>query len=282
MNRQRPTFPIPLLLLLLCLQLTPVLAAAPRVVTSIVPLQEVTAALMAGIAIPEAIIAQQASAHHFALRPSHMRLLQQADLVIWIDRGFESGFQRIAQVLPDNTVQLELLPALGIDSDDGHIWYSPQRLLQVIEAISAGLVEIDPDNQARYRDNAALLSSAVLAWRDDIQARLQARKPRFISDHAFTSHLEADLGYAPIATIHDQHDAPGGLRELGEIEQRLRQQPASCLLTMQSPPAQLALELAQKYRLKIINLSAPTDGDPQTPAIIRRLQRLGAALLECS
>ena len=102
---------MPLLILLLCLQVTPVLAASPRVVTSIVPLQEVTAALMVGVAIPEAIIAEQASAHHFALRPSHMRLLQQADLVIWIDRGFESGFQRISQVLPGNTVQLELLPA---------------------------------------------------------------------------------------------------------------------------------------------------------------------------
>jgi zinc transport system substrate-binding protein len=273
---------IMLLLLLLCLQATLVLAASPRVVTSIVPLQEVTAALMTGVTSPEAIITEQASAHHFALRPSHMRLLQQADLVIWIDRGFESGFERIAQVLPENTVQLELLPALGIDSDDGHIWYSPQRLLQVIEVISAGLVEIDPDNQARYRDNAVLLSSAVLAWRDDIQARLQERQPRFIIDHNFTSHLEADLGYAPIATIHDQHDAHGGLRGLGEIEERLRQQPANCLLTLESPPAQLALELAQKYRLIIINPATPTGGDPQIPAIIRRLQQLGAALLECN
>ncbi len=271
-----------LLLLLLCLQATLVLAAPPRVVTSIVPLQEVTAALMAGVASPEAIIAEQASAHHFALRPSHMRLLQQADLVIWIGRGFESGFERIAQVLPENTVQLELLPALGIDSDDGHIWYSPQRLLQIIELISARLVEIDPDNQARYRDNAMILASAVLAWRDDIQMRLQDRKPRFISDHAFTSHLEVDLGYAPIANIHNQHDAHGGLRELGKIEERLRLQPANCLLTLESPPAQLALELAQKYQLKVINLAVPTGGDPQTPAVIRRLQQLGAALLECS
>ena len=69
-------------------------------VTSIAPLQEITAALMAGVASPQSIIAGDASAHHFALRPSHMRLLQQADLVIWIDRHFEAGFNRVAETLP--------------------------------------------------------------------------------------------------------------------------------------------------------------------------------------
>jgi len=271
-----------LLLLLLFLQTTPLLASPPRVVTSIAPLQEITIALMKGVATPESIITGQASAHHFALRPSHMRLLQQADLVIWIDRGFESGFERVAQVLPGNTVQLELLPAFDLTGEDGHIWYSSQRLLQIIEAIDSALIAIDPDNQAVYSGNAMELSAAITAWRQDLQVKLQDRQPLFISDHSFTHHLEADLGYKAIANIHDQHDTHGGLRELGEIEERLRQQPANCLLTQESPPAQLALEIAQKYQLKIIDLNAPTDSNAEMPAILQRLHQLGAALLECS
>ncbi len=100
-----------LLLLLLCLQSAAV-AAAPRVVTSIAPLQELTAALMEGIAGPDTIIEEKSSAHHFALRPSHMRLLQQADLVIWIDSDFEAGLRRIAETLPRRHARL-MLPALG-------------------------------------------------------------------------------------------------------------------------------------------------------------------------
>lgn len=270
-----------LLLLLLCLQTT-ALWAAPRVVTSIAPLQEVTAALMTGIGNPEVIIPNQASAHHFAFRPSHMRKLQQADLVIWIDRNFEAGFQRIAQTLPERTVQLELMPALGIDSDDGHIWYSATRLLQVIELVSARLLQIDPHNGTRYRANAERLSAEIAAWRAESQTLLQNSQPRFITDHAFSGHLQADLGYAPIANIHDQHDAHGGLRDLGEIEQRLRLQPANCLLTLESPPAPLAAEIAQKYRLETIDLTKVSAQNAQTPAIIQRLQRLTEALLRCS
>ena len=270
-----------LMFFLICLQ-SAVVLAAPRVVTSIAPLQEITAALMADIASPQSIIADGASTHHFAFRPSHMRLLQQADLVIWIDRHFEAGFQRVAETLPHRASQLEILPALGIDSGDGHIWYSPQRIQQVITIIAAHLIELDPDNQARYHDNAQQLSAAIGAWRADTLAEVGTRQPRFIIDHEFTSHLQADMGYAAIATIHDQHDGHGGLRKLGQIEQRLRQQPANCLLTLESPASPLALELAQKYHLNVITLLPAAAEASNQPAIILRLQGLAAALRECS
>lgn len=268
------------LILMLCLQSASLLAA-PRVVTSIAALQEITASLMAGVGVPQSIIAEGASTHHFALRPSHMRLLQQADLMIWIDRHFEAGFGQLAQTLPGSTNQLELLPALALGNSDGHIWFSPQRLQQVIEAITGRLVEIDPGNRSRYRENASRLSADIAAWRASTLAQLQARPPRFITDHAFTRHFEEDMGFAAIASIHDQHDDHSGLRELGQIESRLREQAVNCLLTLETTPAPLALELAQKYHLKIIKLiTAPDDASPTAP-IVQRLQQFAAALREC-
>jgi zinc transport system substrate-binding protein len=269
----------------LCLNFTMLSAtalAAPRVVTSIAPLQEVTAALMQGVTSPQSIITDNASTHHFALRPSHMRLLQQADLVIWIDRNFEAGFNRVAETLPSSVDQLEILPALGIDNDDGHIWYSPRLLQLLITIITTQLVEIDPQNQLLYRDNARQLTTAIETWRSETVAQMGDRQPLFITDHVFTSHFETDMGYPPIATIHDHHDDHGGLWELGKIEDRLRRQPANCLLTLESSPSPLALELAQKYHLRVISLSSTQALDSQQPAIIQRLQRLALALYECS
>jgi zinc transport system substrate-binding protein len=256
--------------------------AAPRVVTSIAPLQEVTAALMQGVTSPQSIIDDNASAHHFALRPSHMRLLQQADLVIWIDRNFEAGFNRIAETRPSSVEQLEILPTLGINSDDGHIWYSPRLLQLLITVITTQLVEIDPQNQPLYRDNARQLGTAIENWRSETVAQMGDRQPHFITDHAFTSHFETDMGYPAIATIHDHHDDHGGLHELGKIEDRLRKQPANCLLTLESSASPLSLELAHKYHLKVISLSSMQVTDSQPPAIIQRLQKLASAVYECS
>ncbi len=266
--------------LLLCLQSAAV-AAAPRVVVSIAPLQELTATIMQGIAEPDLIIRDEASAHHFAFKPSHMRLLQQADLVIWIGRQFESGFNRVADVLPQSTQQLELLPALGIKDGDGHIWYSPVLLKRSIEIIVTALTKLDPGNQAQYRSNADELLKAIAQWRLDTLAQWQNRHPRFITDHAFTTHFEADMGLRAITSIHDQHDNHGGFKDLKRIESLLASSPATCLLTMESPASPMAQNLAQKYQLEIVNVLRLQTRNQQATPIVQRLEQLNLVLRGC-
>ncbi len=269
-----------ILILLLCLQ-SAALCAAPRVVTSIAPLHELTAAIMKDIGEPALIVKDQASAHHFAFKPSHMRSLQQADLVIWIGRQFEAGFKRVPEVLPRSAQQLELLTELGIENGDGHFWYSPKLLLRSIEIILTTLTNLDPENRTQYRVNADSLIEAIEIWREDKQAQWLNHQPRFITDHAFTAHFEADMGFKTIATIHDQHDTHGGFKDLNRIESLLRTNPTACLLTLESPASPLAQNLAQKYQLQIVNVLAMTTTNPQLPLIVQRLDQLSVALRDC-
>jgi hypothetical protein len=61
----------------------------------------------------------------------------------------------------------------------------------------------------------------------------------------------------------------------------LRLKPAACLLTLENPASPLAQNLAQKYRLQVVNvLLVPTTG-PQRPGTIQRLTQLNAALQGC-
>lgn len=269
-----------ILIFLFCLSATAV-AATPRVVTSITPLQEIAMALMAGVATPEVIIRGHASAHHFAFKPSHMRQLQQADLVIWIGSHFEAGFSRVAEVLPDSTRQLELLQQLNLENSNGHIWYSPRLLLQSIEIITPILIELDPEHQAEYLHNAGQLSEALVRWRQGMRDEWQNRHPRYITDHAFTAHFETETGLTAIATIHDQHDDHGGIRELSQLEDLLRQKPAACLLTLESPASAIARNLALKYRIRIVNVTQLPVTRPQQPLTIQRLEQLNTALRGC-
>jgi zinc transport system substrate-binding protein len=269
-----------LCVLLLCLQ-SAALAAAPPVVTSITPVYEITAAIMAGVAEPGLIIDGHASAHHFAFKPSHMRLLQQADLVIWIDRHFEAGFSQVPEILPSTTLQLELMPALELEEGDGHIWYSPRLLLRSIEIISAALVLLDPENQKLYQANATMLANNVAKWRYETQQRWQHQQPFYITDHNFTGYFEQDIGLRAIATVHDQHQDHGGLKDLRRLDNILRQSPATCLLTLQTTASPLARSLAQKYSLKIVSLALEPISDPAQPLILQRLNQLTQALQRC-
>ncbi len=62
-------------------------AEVPRVVTDIASVHSLVAQVMAGVGVPDLLIDQATSPHHFALRPSQARALQEADLVIWIGAG---------------------------------------------------------------------------------------------------------------------------------------------------------------------------------------------------
>ncbi len=269
-----------LCLLLLCLQ-SAALAAAPRVVTSIPPVYEITAAIMTGVTEPGLIIDNDASAHHFAFKPSHMRLLQRADLVIWIDRHFEAGFSRVPEILPSTTQQLKLMSALGLEGGDGHIWYSPRLLLSSIELISDALTLVDPEHQNLYQANAAVLMQEIAIWRNETRQRWQNQQPRFITDHNFTAYFEQDLGVRSIATVHDQHHDHGGLKDLNRLDRILRQFPAACLLTLHTTASPLARSIARKHSLRVVSVALEPVSDPAQPLILQRLTQLTSALGGC-
>ena len=179
-------------LLLFCLM--PLAAQAKvNIVTSILPLQQITAAIMQGAGEPELLIKNQHSAHHFAFKPSHFRTLKSADLLIWIDRHFESGFQRIPEILQQSTTSLELLRALDLKNQDGHIWYSPKLLRKIIEQIAASLIAIDPAHAELYQANTQTLQQAIVDWAQFTSNQIASAKPQYLLDHDFLVHFQADF-----------------------------------------------------------------------------------------
>ncbi len=265
----------------LCLYVA-TLNASPRIVTSIVPLQEITAAITKGIAEPAVIISAHASLHHFAFRPSHMRLLQQADLVIWVDRRFEDGFYRLPEFLPPSAQQLELLPALDGGLEGSHFWYSPRLLLSGIDIISTALARLDPPNRDAYRGNAAALQDEVRAWRDDLRTRWASSQPRALTDHAFLKPMARELELGHILSLGDQHDARGSLKDLRRLENRLQSEPVYCLLSLEPTPSLSARSIARKYQLRTISITSGIDTSPPPEAILHRLNQLTRSLDSCT
>lgn len=265
------------LFILLCLFASSVQARID-VVASIPPLQGITASIMRGAGEPELLIKDQGSAHHFAFRPSHFRALKRADLVIWIDRNFESGFQQLPEILRDSTVGLELLPALGLTAEDGHIWYSPTLLGRIIDQITAALSNIDPQNRAIFQRNRVELRQAISLWAQSMRELIAGGKPRYLLDHKFLSHFETSFGIRPVATINNEHDQHGGIQELRFIEGHLESGSVKCLLSNEASISKTGRNLAEKYGLKIYKI---TDYSTAENGFMQHLRQLHDALVHC-
>ncbi len=66
----------------------------PRVVASILPVHALVAAVMQDVGEPELLIRGSGSPHDYALRPSDLRAINDADAVFWIGAGLESFLVR--------------------------------------------------------------------------------------------------------------------------------------------------------------------------------------------
>jgi len=90
--------------------------AAPQVVTTIKPIDDLVRAVMAGVAEPVRLIPSGASPHTYMLKPSDRQALAQADLIIWIGPEIESALPTVFPALPSRVrvVTVKALPGVTL------------------------------------------------------------------------------------------------------------------------------------------------------------------------
>ena len=65
-----------------------------KVVTTIKPLHSLVSNVMDGIGEPSLLIEGSSSPHSFILKPSHAKLMEQADIIFWIGEGMETFMEK--------------------------------------------------------------------------------------------------------------------------------------------------------------------------------------------
>jgi zinc transport system substrate-binding protein len=144
--------------------------AETNVVASIFPLHSLAAGVMDGVGKPALLLKDGLSPHDFALRPSQARLLQSADLLLWIGKDLEFPLARYAENMPPGHSV-----ALGNGAkpaQNPHIWLDPQQAKGMVSAMVAKLRALDPDHAAVYERNGATLETRIDALELELAALL--------------------------------------------------------------------------------------------------------------
>ena len=107
---------IPLILSILSVLIffTPVNAEV-KVVTSIKPLHSLASYLMDGVGKPDLIVDGYASPHGFSMKPSHAKMLQNADLIFWIGEDLESFLEKPLSSIAKKAEKIELMEIKGLN-----------------------------------------------------------------------------------------------------------------------------------------------------------------------
>ena len=254
----------------LFLVLTP-LKAEISVVTSIKPLHSLTSYIMEGVGEPELIIDGVASPHNFQIKPSHAKMLQNADLVIWIGEDLESFLPTALKSIPKDAVVFELLDQSGLkklkfreknifkghddhghdeqakkedDHDDhghddhghGHGSFDPHIWL---DPANAKVIVKKITNQLSKidKDNASTYKSNSKKVIKDLDGLIKEVKNEINKDASFVvfhdayQYFEKRFGLSVIGALTVNPDVMPGAEQLSEIREVIEHEKAKCIFS---------------------------------------------------
>lgn len=171
-----------------------------KIVASIFPLYSLAAGVMDGVGEPTLLLQAGLSPHDFALRPSQARLLQSADLLLWVGKNLEFPLTRYTENMPPKFVLTLGNPAKS--GQNPHIWLDPQQAKGIVSAIAAKLRAMDPGRTAVYEYNSAMLEARI----DGLELELAA-----------LLHPLRDIPYVVFHDAYGPFERRFGLNNVGVI-----------------------------------------------------------------
>ncbi|VEA76592.1 high-affinity zinc transporter periplasmic protein [Salmonella enterica subsp. arizonae] len=186
-------------------------AADAAVVASLKPLGFIASAIADGVTDTQVLLPDGASEHDYSLRPSDVKRLQGADLVVWVGPEMEAFMDKSVRNIPGNKqvtiAQLaDVKPLLmkGADDDEDehahadadeekgdvhhhhgeynmHLWLSPEIARATAVAIHEKLVELMPQSRAKLDANLKDFEAQLAATDKQVGNELAPLKGKGIS-----------------------------------------------------------------------------------------------------
>ena len=85
-----------------------------KVVATIKPIHSLASYLMDGVGKPDLIVDGYASPHGFALKPSHAKMIQNADIIFWVGEDIESFLEKPLKTIAKKADKIELMEIKGL------------------------------------------------------------------------------------------------------------------------------------------------------------------------
>ena len=232
-------------------------SATAAVVTSVRPLGFIASAIADGVTETEVLLPNGASPHDFALRPSDLRRLRSADLVVWVGPELEAFLSKPLQPI-DAQKQLSVAalpaikPLLLKDAEGGehhheghddehehghhhgeynmHLWLSPEMAKVTAIAIHDRLLELMPQNKDKLDANLRQFENLLTQTDKNVGKMLTPvqGKGYFVFHDAY-GYFEKLYGLSPLGHFTVNPEIQPGAQRLHQIRTQLVEQKAVCV-----------------------------------------------------
>ena len=262
------------------------LRAEIKVVTTIKPLHSLIANVMEGVGEPSLIIEGSTSPHSFTLKPSHAKLLEEADIIFWVGEGIETFMERPLESIVKNAEVVEFMEIESInklkfreesifedhDDHDGHdehddeheghddhghahgefdahIWLDPMNAKEMVLEIAHELSHLDPANEDKYNVNAKATNLALDEMIYDISQNIN-KDAKFVVFHDAYQYFEERFGVRAAGALTLNTDVLPGAKQIDEIQDVIKDRGINCIFSEPQFNPKIISTIAQDTNIK--------------------------------
>jgi zinc transport system substrate-binding protein len=256
-----------------------------QALATIRPIHSLLAGVMEGVGQPYLLI-KNGSPHHFSLRPSSIRVLRGADLIVRAGPPLEHFLTASLSKLAARAIVISMNGPAGISkhgAHDAHPWLDPQNAIIAVRRIADELSRLDAKNAGIYSANAERMVKRLREMTNELRQQLSPiAKIPFLTWHNAWEGFARRFGLNLAGSILDDPQIQPGLRTVMQIRNRIKEGRIACIFTEPGVNSSLARRLAQNGAARLGRLY-PLGADLKTgPELYFSLMRKNASsLLHC-
>jgi zinc transport system substrate-binding protein len=267
-------------------------AAAPdgrlSVVTTIYPVTYFAQRIGGGRVQVTSLAPPGVEAHDYEPKPSDLRAVLGADLVVFTHPSFEVWMADALKSRPAGKAVVQAVEGVRVSGADPHVWLDPAQAAAMATRIRDGLVQTDPEGRAVYEANTAVLAVELEAFDSRITAALSNCKLKaVVVSHTAYGHLLQGYGVEQIGLAGLQAE-PGevGPRTVAEVTDRMKAEGIKHVLVEPILSSELAKRVAEDtgstllplHPLESLTRAEAAAGDTYFTVMERNVQSLRTAL----
>ena len=240
--------------------------AEVKVVASIKPIHSLVSYVMDGVGKPDVIVDGYNSPHGFSLKPSHAKMIENADLIIWVGEDLEAFLEKPLNTIAKKAVNIEIMDLSEVKKlkfreknifeghddhghghkekkhddhghkghahgeHDPHVWLDPMNAKVIVKEIENQLVKLDPGNSSKYKANSKKAQSELDNLTKNIKRDLKGNL-RFVVFHDAYQYFENRFGIKVLGALTVNPDVLPGAEQLSEIREVIEHEKVNCLFS---------------------------------------------------
>ena len=233
-----------------------------------------------GVAVESMAQQQTGCLHDFQMTTADMKRAETADAFLINGAGMEGFLDKISDQLPelpviDSSTGIPLIASGEDHHHDGgeghdhdqedynpHLWVSITNCMEQVRNLSEGIIALDPEHEAEYRENTETYLEKLSALRDKMHSALDHVKNKdIITFHEAFPYFAEEFGLHIAAVINREPDSQPSAKELADTIRLVRETGVKALFVEPLYPETSADIIAAETGAQVYVLDPAVSGE---------------------